>query len=158
MLRMRLRRTGKTKQPTYRVVVADQRAKRDGDFVEVLGHYNPRTRPSVLEIKEDRVRHWLAQGVQPSETVHRLLFARGLTTIEPPKRVTKPSNADVATAKAATDAEAAAKAEAAARVAAEAKAAEEATAAAAAAEAARAAVAAESEIQTAGAAAEFTES
>ncbi len=155
MLRMRLRRTGKTKQPTYRVVVADQHAKRDGDFVEVLGHYNPRTRPSVLELKEDRVRHWLSQGAQPSETMHRLLFARGLTTVEPPKRVTKTSNADIAAAKAIADAEAAAAAEAAAKAAADAKAAEE---AAAAAEATRAAVAAENEVQAAGAAAEFTES
>ena len=154
MLRMRLRRTGKTKQPTYRVVVADQHAKRDGDFVEVLGHYNPRTRPSVLELKEDRVRHWLSQGAQPSETVHRLLFARGLTTVEPPKRVTKTSNADIAAAKAVADAEAAAKAaaDAAAKAAADAKAAED-----AAAEAARAAVAEENATQTDGAAAEFTE-
>src|SRR5687768_12080741 len=94
MPRMRLRRVGKTKQPQYRVVIADQRAKRDGDFVEVVGQYNPRTRPSTLELKEDRVRHWLSQGAQPTETVHRLLHARGLTTIEPPKRVTKQSNAE----------------------------------------------------------------
>lgn len=93
MLRMRLRRVGKTKQPTYRVVIADQRAKRDGAFVEVVGSYNPRSKPSTLELQEERVRHWLAQGAQPSETVHRLLFARGLTTVEPPKRVTKPAKA-----------------------------------------------------------------
>ncbi len=91
MLRMRLRRVGKTKQPSYRVVIADQHAKRDGAFVEVVGHYDPRSKPDVLQVKEDRVRHWLSQGVQPSETVHRLLFARGLTTVEPPKRVTKPA-------------------------------------------------------------------
>lgn len=130
MLRMRLRRTGKTKQPSYRVVIADARAKRDGDFVEVVGHYNPRQKPDVVAFKEERVRHWLERGAQPSETVHRLLFARGLTTVEPPKRVTKPSNADVAAAR-----------EAAAAEAARATAAEEARAAAAAAsiEAARAA-------------------
>ena len=101
MLRMRLRRVGKTKQPSYRVVIADQHAKRDGDFVEVVGNYNPRNKPNVIEFKEERVRHWLSVGVQPSETVHRLLFANGLTTIEPPKRVTKPSNAEVAATKAA---------------------------------------------------------
>lgn len=147
MLRMRLRRVGKMKQPSYRVVIADQHAKRDGDFVEVVGHYNPRNKPNVIEFKEERVRHWLSVGVQPSETVHRLLFANGLTTIEPPKRVTKPSNAEVAAAKAAADAAAAAAAE---------KAAAE-KAAADAAEAAKAAAAAEAEIQTAGAEAEFTE-
>lgn len=72
MLRIRLRRTGKKKQPHYRVVVADQRAPRDGDFVEVLGHYNPRTEPSTLVLDEDRVKHWLSVGAQPSETVHRM--------------------------------------------------------------------------------------
>ena len=74
MLRMRLRRTGKTKQPSYRVVIADARAKRDGAFVEVVGHYNPRQKPDVVDFKEERVRHWLERGAQPSETVHRLLF------------------------------------------------------------------------------------
>ena len=88
MLRIRLRRTGKRKQASYRVVIADQRAPRDGDFIEIVGHYNPRTSPSTLELKEDRVRHWLSVGAQPSETVHRLLFKEGLTTIEPPKRKT----------------------------------------------------------------------
>lgn len=112
MLRMRLRRTGKTKQPSYRVVIADARAKRDGDFVEVVGHYNPRQKPDVADFKEDRVRHWLERGAQPSETVHRLLFARGLTTVEPPKRATKPSNAEVEAERAAAAAAAAAAAEA----------------------------------------------
>ncbi len=128
MLRIRLRRTGKTKQPTYRVVIADARAKRDGDFVEIVGHYNPRTKPSTLVLKEDRVRHWLSKGALPSETVHRLLFKEGLTTVEPPKRVTKPSNADVQAAKAAEEAAAAKVAEEAAA----AKAAEDAATAAAA--------------------------
>ena len=112
MLRMRLRRVGKTKQPSYRVVIADQHAKRDGDFVEVVGHYDPRHKPDVLQVKEDRVRHWLSVGVQPSETMHRLLFARGLTTVEPPKRVTKQSKADIAAAAAVAAAEAARAAEA----------------------------------------------
>lgn len=88
MLRIRLRRTGKRRQPSYRVVIADQRAPRDGDFIEVVGHYNPRTSPTTLELDEDRIRHWLDNGAQPSETVHRLLHARGLTTVEPPKRKT----------------------------------------------------------------------
>jgi small subunit ribosomal protein S16 len=154
MLRMRLRRVGKTKQPQYRVVIADQRAKRDGDFVEVVGQYNPRTRPSTLELKEDRVRHWLSQGAQPTETVHRLLHARGLTTVEPPKRVTKQSNAEKTAeterANAARAAEEAAAAAETARVAAEA---ERATAA----EAASNAATEEADLQRAGAEAEFTE-
>lgn len=130
MLKIRLRRTGKTKQPSYRVVVADARAKRDGDFVEVVGHYNPRTKPSTIELKEDRVRHWLSQGATPSDTVHRLLFKQGLTTVEPPKRATKPSNAEVAAQKVAEEAAAAKAAEeAAAKAAAEAAAAEAAAAA-----------------------------
>jgi len=147
MLRMRLRRVGKMKQPSYRVVIADQHAKRDGAFVEVVGHYNPRDKAHVIDFKEERVKHWLSVGVQPSETVHRLLFANGLIAIEPPKRASKPSNADVAAAKAVADAEAAAAAE---------KATAE-KAAADAAEAAKAAAAAEAEVQNAGAEAEFTE-
>ena len=91
MLRIRLRRTGKKKQPSYRVVVADQRAPRDGAFVEVIGHYNPRTDPSTLVLDEERVKHWLARGAQPSETVHRLLYKQGLIEAEPPKRLTVPS-------------------------------------------------------------------
>lgn len=69
-------------------MIADQRAPRDGDFIEIVGHYNPRTSPTTLELKEDRIRHWLDNGAQPSETVHRLLHERGITTVEPPKRKT----------------------------------------------------------------------
>ena len=119
MLRIRLRRIGKKKQPYYRVVVADQRAPRDGDFVEVIGHYNPRTQPTTIELKEERVKHWLSVGAQPSETVHRVLHKAGLIETEPPKRTTKPSRAEREAAAAATTAaqaevEAAAQAEAAA--------------------------------------------
>ncbi len=69
MVRIRLRRTGKTKQPSYRVVVADSRAPRDGRFIEIIGHYNPVRQPKVLEIKQDRARYWLSVGAQPSDTV-----------------------------------------------------------------------------------------
>ncbi len=116
MLRIRLRRTGKKKQPYYRVVVADQRAPRDGDFIEVIGHYNPRTQPTTVELKEERVKHWLSVGAQPSETVHRVLHKAGLIEVGPPKRVTKPSRAEreaEAAAAAAAQAEAEAAAEAA---------------------------------------------
>ena len=94
MLRIRLRRTGRAKQPSYRIVVADQRAPRDGAFVENLGHYNPRTNPTTFEVNEERVRHWLAQGAQPSETLHRLFHQRGLIDREPPKHATHPSKAE----------------------------------------------------------------
>ncbi len=73
MVRIRLRRQGKTKQPTYRVVVADARSPRDGKFIEIIGHYNPVRQPKVLEIKADRARYWLGVGAQPSDTVTYLL-------------------------------------------------------------------------------------
>lgn len=94
MLRIRLRRTGRSKAPYYRVVIADQRAPRDGDFVEIIGHYNPRSKPKELVLKEERVRHWLSQGARPSETVHRLLHREGLIEEPPPQRLTKPSRAE----------------------------------------------------------------
>ena len=101
MLRIRLRRTGRSKAPSYRVVVADSRAPRDGDFVEVIGHYNPRGNPKVLELKEERVKHWLSVGAMPSETVHRLFHGRGLIETTPRQRVTKPSRAEREAAEAA---------------------------------------------------------
>ncbi len=73
MVKIRLRRMGKTKQPSYRVVVADSRAPRDGRFIEVIGHYNPVRQPKILEIKQDRARYWLSVGAQPSDTVTYLL-------------------------------------------------------------------------------------
>ncbi|NTU84047.1 MAG: 30S ribosomal protein S16 [Chloroflexales bacterium] len=73
MVKIRLRRTGKTKQPSYRLVIADSRSPRDGKFIEIIGHYNPIRRPKVLEVKADRARYWLGVGAQPSETVSVLL-------------------------------------------------------------------------------------
>ncbi len=72
MVKIRLRRTGKTKQPSYRLVVADSRSPRDGKFIEIIGHYNPIRQPKVLEIKEDRARYWLSVGAQPSDAVAHL--------------------------------------------------------------------------------------
>jgi small subunit ribosomal protein S16 len=115
---------GKKKQASYRVVVADQDSPRDGAFVEIVGHYNPRTEPQTVQIDEERVKHWLSVGAQPSETVHRLLFKQGLTTVEPPKRQTKPSKAEQAAAAAKAEAERAAAEAAAAPPAEEAPAAE----------------------------------
>ena len=72
MLRIRLRRQGGRKQPTYRIVVTDQRAARDGKFVEIIGHYNPRTEPSVATVDEERAYYWLGNGAQPSDAVNRI--------------------------------------------------------------------------------------
>jgi small subunit ribosomal protein S16 len=73
MLSIRLKRVGTTKKPHYRVVVADSRAWRDGRFVEVLGHYDPRREPAVVKIDAERAQQWIAKGAQPSETVRSLL-------------------------------------------------------------------------------------
>ena len=73
MVKLRLMRMGKKKQPTYRVVAADSRSPRDGRFIEILGHYNPRTEPSEVVIDNDKAVAWLRQGAQPTETVARLL-------------------------------------------------------------------------------------
>ena len=76
--KMRLTRVGSKKNPIYRVVVADSRAPRDGRFIEIVGRYNPRSEPSLIEFDEAKVKEWLAKGVQPSETVSRLLKVKGL--------------------------------------------------------------------------------
>ncbi len=78
MVKIRLRRMGAKKQPTYRFVVSDARSPRDGRFIEILGHYNPRTEPKTIVIDEEKVKLWLAKGAQPSEPVRRILAARGL--------------------------------------------------------------------------------
>jgi small subunit ribosomal protein S16 len=79
LLKIRLARTGKKKQPSYRVVVADARSPRDGRYVEIVGHYNPRTEPTTFEVDAEKVSGWLAKGAQPSERVAKLLTARGIT-------------------------------------------------------------------------------
>jgi small subunit ribosomal protein S16 len=71
MVRIRLRRVGAKKQPSYRVVVADQRSPRDGRFIENIGHYNPRTDPPTVVIHEDRALYWLSVGARPSEAIQR---------------------------------------------------------------------------------------
>jgi len=77
MLRIRLRRTGAKHQASDRVVVADSRAARDGAFVEILGHYNPRDDPPTVVIDEEKTLKWLRQGAQPSDSVGRLLKRLG---------------------------------------------------------------------------------
>jgi len=77
MVKIRLRRVGAKKQPSYRVVVTDSRSPRDGRFIEVIGFHNPRTEPETIEIKEDRALYWLNVGAQPTEAVARLLKKQG---------------------------------------------------------------------------------
>ena len=76
--RIRLARVGSKKNPIYRVVVADSRSPRDGRFIEIVGRYNPQTDPSTIEFDEEKVRGWIEKGAQPSESVRRLLGAKGL--------------------------------------------------------------------------------
>ncbi len=77
MLRLRLRRVGARHQPSYRVVVADSRAARDGAFVDQIGHYNPRTDPPTIQIDEEKALKWIRQGAQPSEAVAHMLKKLG---------------------------------------------------------------------------------
>jgi small subunit ribosomal protein S16 len=78
MVRIRLRRIGLKKQPSYRVIAADKESPRDGRFLEILGTYNPRTQPFTLDVKEDRIYAWMKNGAQPSESVMMLFKSVGL--------------------------------------------------------------------------------
>jgi small subunit ribosomal protein S16 len=77
-VRIRLTRVGATKQPAYRVVVADARSARDSRSIETIGHYNPRTEPIELNIDADKAKSWLEKGAQPSDTVVRLFRQAGI--------------------------------------------------------------------------------
>ena len=77
-VKMRLTRVGSKKNPIYRVVVTDSRSPRDGRFIEIVGRYNPRSEPSLIEFDEAKVKDWLSKGVQPSQPVSRLLKIKGL--------------------------------------------------------------------------------
>ena len=78
MLKIRLRRTGAKKKPSYRIVVADARAPRDGAFLNIIGHYNPLTDPETVVIDEEEALRWLGQGAQPTDTAARLLTKVGI--------------------------------------------------------------------------------
>ena len=78
MVRIRLRRVGSKAQPSYRIVVANKEAPRDGAFMEIVGFYNPRTSPATLSFKEDRIYHWMSKGAQPSDSVAMLFASSGL--------------------------------------------------------------------------------
>lgn len=78
MVRLRFRRVGRKKQASFRLVAADARSPRDGRFIEILGHYNPRTEPPTVLFKEERVLDWLSRGAQPTESVQVLLVSSGI--------------------------------------------------------------------------------
>lgn len=78
MLAIRLRRVGSKKRPYYRVVVIESSNPRDGSFIEILGHYNPKSKPATVHVDRDRLQYWIGKGARPSDTV-RTLVARHLT-------------------------------------------------------------------------------
>ena len=77
-VRLRLTRIGGRKDPVWRIVAADQRSKRDGRIIEILGQYNAQTEPSTIKVDEDKVRGWLARGAQPTDQVRKLLRTQGI--------------------------------------------------------------------------------
>jgi small subunit ribosomal protein S16 len=78
LLRIRLTRVGKKKQPAYRLIVTDSRSPRDGAFLKIIGHYNPLTDPATLVVQEEEAVHWLEKGAKPSETAAKLLTRIGV--------------------------------------------------------------------------------
>ncbi len=94
MLRIRLRRVGKKKQPQYRLVIADSRAPRDGAFIETIGTYNPLTDPATITVDEDRAREWLSKGAVPSDRAVKILASKGL--VPAPVYAPKPKKAEAA--------------------------------------------------------------
>ena len=98
MVAIRLRRAGSKKRPFFRIVVTDSRAARDSSFVEILGHYNPRIRPALVDIQQERVDYWISKGAQPSDSV-RTLIKRHLTPV-----VAAPAAAEAAAGKPAASA------------------------------------------------------
>jgi small subunit ribosomal protein S16 len=83
VLKIRLNRTGARKKPSYRIVVAESTAPRDGKYIEIIGTYDPLTDPATIVLKEDRAKHWLSVGAQPTERVVKLMAREGL--VDAPK-------------------------------------------------------------------------
>ena len=77
-VKMRLTRLGDKKDPKYRIVVVDSRKSRDGEYIDLVGHYDPKKQPAIVEINEEKAKDWLSKGVQPTETVRSLLIAKGV--------------------------------------------------------------------------------
>lgn len=99
MVRIRFRRVGLKGQPSYRIVVTDQRSPRNGSFIEIIGFHNPRTEPATDEVNEARMLHWLSVGAQPSEAVSSVLKRTG--TLARYERLKKGESVDVLVAEAA---------------------------------------------------------
>ncbi len=76
--RIRLARTGAKGQPSYRIVVADSRSPRNGRFIEILGHYNPRTQPATIEVDREKAQEWLNRGALPTESAESVLIRAGV--------------------------------------------------------------------------------
>ncbi len=89
MIKIRLRRMGAKKRPSYRIVVADSHTKRDGRIVEQIGLYDPLTEPATITVNEERAAYWLSVGAQPTETVHILLRKQGLIPDDRAERAAK---------------------------------------------------------------------
>jgi small subunit ribosomal protein S16 len=92
-VKIRLRRTGRKKQPTYRIVVADSRSPRDGKFIEIIGQYMPRSGDKALNLLNDRVNYWLDSGAQPTDTVRSLLRKAGVLKARHETRLGRKLNA-----------------------------------------------------------------
>jgi len=88
MVKIRLFRVGRKKQPYFRIVAADSRNPRNGSYIEILGHYNPRTEPPTVKLDSDRVKYWLSKGAQPTESMGKLLVFTGIK-----EKVTYPEKA-----------------------------------------------------------------
>ncbi len=83
MIKLRLRRMGAKKRPSYRIVAADSRSPRDGRFIEIVGTYDPITNPATINLNTERIKHWLSVGAQPSDTVRDMLRRAGLVGDDP---------------------------------------------------------------------------
>ena len=90
MVKIRLQRAGSRNRPTYRVVAADSRSPRDGAFLEILGHYNPRTEPATVVIDTEKTQKWLGRGARPSHAVARMLSSLGVEGYFNPKQSAPP--------------------------------------------------------------------
>jgi len=78
MLKIKLRRMGAPKKPSYRLVVADSKTSRGGAFIEIIGHYDPMTNPETIKVEADKAKSWISKGAQPTDTVSRLLKKAGV--------------------------------------------------------------------------------
>lgn len=81
MIKLRLRRMGAKKRPSYRIVAADSRSPRDGRFIEIVGTYDPITDPATINLKTERIKHWLSVGAQPTDTVRNIIQREGVLAV-----------------------------------------------------------------------------